>query len=420
MDTNLRFAQDQDAQDLLKDYRDRFVFAEPELIYLNGNSLGRTPRDAALLADDLVNRQWAERLIRGWEDGWWDAAGKIGGKIAQLIGAQPDEVIVADSTSINLFKMVVAALQKQDDRQFILTDDLNFPSDVYILQGIVDLLGGRHQLKIVPSRDGIHGPVDGILSGLDDKTALLALSYTVFKSGYTYDMAAMTAAAHEAGALVVWDLSHSVGSVPVDLNGAGADMAIGCTYKYLNGGPGSPAFLYVRRDLQEKLGNPLTGWWGQQRAFDFDLQYRPESGMRRFHTGTLPMISLSLIEPGVDMLLQAGMDAVRAKSVKQTEFLLALWQALLTPLGYTLNSPREAARRGSHVSLGHQEGWRISQCMIEEMNIIPDFRAPDNIRLGIAPLYTRYLDVYEAAVRMRRIVAEGLYEKYPAEMTTVT
>ena len=197
-------------------------------------------------------------------------------------------------------------------------------------------------------------------------------------------------------------------------------MAIGCTYKYLNGGPGSPAFLYVRRDLQERLANPLTGWWGQEQPFDFDLRYRPVAGIRRFHTGTLPMISLALIEPGVDMLLEAGMAAVRAKSVLQSEYLVTLWRELLAPLGYTLNSPPEAARRGSHLSLGHAEGWRISQCMIQEMNIIPDFRAPDNIRLGIAPLYTRFIDLYETAQRMRRIVAGGLFEKYPTTPATVT
>jgi kynureninase len=233
-------------------------------------------------------------------------------------------------------------------------------------------------------------------------------------------MAEMTAAAHDVGALVLWDLSHSVGSVPVELNGADADLAIGCTYKYLNGGPGSPAFLYVRRDLQEQLGNPLTGWMGQKRPFDFALDYSPESGMQRYQTGTPPMISLALIEPGVDMLLEAGMEAVRAKSVLLSEYLIGLWEAWLAPLGFSLNSPRETARRGSHISLGHEEGWRINQCMIQEMNIIPDFRAPDNIRLGIAPLYTRFEDIYETASRMRRIVGERLYERYPAARSTVT
>ena len=420
MEATLQFAKEQDSQDPLAAYRERFEFPEPDLIYMDGNSLGRLPGESVQLAEDLVRRQWGERLIRSWGEGWWSRPLDIGAKIGQLIGAQPDEVIVSDSTSINLFKLVAAALRKQGDRHAILTDDLNFPSDIYILQGIVDLLGNHHQLDILPSPDGMFGPVDAIQARLDNDSALLTLSHTVFKSGYTYDMATITAAAHETGALVVWDLSHSVGSVPVDLNAADADMAIGCTYKYLNGGPGSPAFLYVRRDLQGQLGNPLTGWWGQKQPFDFGLDYTPESGLQRFQTGTLPMLSLSLIEPGVDILIEAGMEAVRAKAMRQTDYLVGLWESLLAPVGYSLNSPREADRRGSHISLGHEEGWRINQCMIQEMRIIPDFREPDNIRLGIAPLYTRYEDIYETVVRMKRIVSDRLYEKYPADRSTVT
>lgn len=420
MNTTIQHAQEQDQQDPLAAYREQFAFPDPDLIYMDGNSLGRLPVKSAQLVEDLVTRQWGERLIRSWGEGWWRRPLDIGAKIAKLIGAQPDEVIVSDSTSINLFKLVVAGLRKQADRHKIITDNLNFPSDIYVLQGSVDLLGNRHQLDIVTSPDGLMGPVDEIQTRLDNDTALLTLSHTVFKSGYTYDMPAMTAAAHDAGAMVVWDLSHSVGAVPIDLNAANVDLAVGCTYKYLNGGPGAPAFLYVRRDLQEELDNPLTGWWGQKQPFDFDLSFTPEAGMQRFQTGTLPMLSLSLIEPGVDMIIEAGIDAVRAKSVQQTEYLIALWEELLAPVGYRLNSPRAADIRGSHVSLGHDEGWRINQCMIQEMNIIPDFREPNNIRLGIAPLYTRYVDIYETAVRMQRIVSERLYEKYPETRTTVT
>jgi kynureninase len=420
MDTTIQYAQEQDKQDPLAAYREQFVIPEPDLIYMDGNSLGRLPTNSVHLAEDVVKRQWGERLIRGYGDGWWTRPKEIGAKIAQLIGAQPDEVIVSDSTSTNLFKLAVAALRMQGTRRLIHTDDLNFPSDIYILQGIIDLLGNRHQLDIVPSPDGIFGPADAFQTRLDNNSALLTISLTVFKSGYTYDMESITAAAHEAGALVIWDLSHSVGSVPIDLNGANADMAIGCTYKYLNGGPGSPAFLYVRRDLQEQLGNPITGWWGQKRPFDFGLDYNPESGLQRFQVGSIPMLSLSLIEPAVDMFIEIGMEAVRAKSIQQTEYLIALWESILAPSGYTLNSPREAAWRGSHISLGHQEGWRINQCMIQEMNIIPDFREPDNIRLGIAPLYTRYEDIYETVVRMKRIVSDQLYEKYSIVRSTIT
>jgi len=418
--TDAAYAAHLDAHDPLAHFRDRFVVDDPNLIYLDGNSLGRLPAATLALADDLVRRQWGAGLIRGWNEGWFTAPERIGAKIARLIGAQPDEVIVADSTSVNLFKLVAAALRRRRGRPRILTDDLNFPSDVYVLHGAIDLLDKGHRLEIVPSADGVHGPDAALRAALDDRTALLTLSHTVFKSGYTYDMAGLTEEAHAAGALVLWDLSHSVGAMPIDLTAAGVDMAIGCTYKYLNGGPGAPAFLYVRRDLRDTLDNPIAGWMGQKGLFDFGLAYQPAPGMRHFLTGTPPIVSLSLIEPGVDLLLEAGMDNLRAKSEAQSAYLIGLWEALLEPLGFTLNSPRDPQRRGSHVSLGHVEGLRIDLALIDAMRVLPDFRAPDTIRLGIAPLYTSYSDIHTAVMRLRETVAEGLYENYSATAPTVT
>ena len=418
MRTDAAYAKKLDAQDPLASFREQFVITDPDLIYLDGNSLGRLPKGTQALFDELL-ATWADRLIRIWSEKLFIGQ-EMGAKIAKLIGAQPDEVIIAESTSVNLFKLVVAALRAQEGRRRIVTDDLNFPSDLYILEGINDLLGNRHQIKIVPSVDQIHGPVAELQAELDNDTALLTLSHTAFKSAYTYDMAAINKTAHEAGVLVLWDLSHSVGSVPVDLNGSNADLAIGCTYKYVNGGPGSPAFLYVRRDLQKKLRNPITGWMSQKKPFDFDLSYEPQAGIAQFLTGTPTLMSMAPIAPGVDLFLQAGMAQVREKSVQQTEYLIALWKERLAPLGFKLNSPRDSRWRGSHVSLGHVEGWRINQCMIKEMKIIPDFRAPDNIRLGIAPLYTSFADIHTAITRMERIVKERLYEKYSTETTTVT
>lgn len=420
LSTDAAYAQALDAADQLAAFRQRFVQADPELIYLDGNSLGRLPNATTDLADNLVRRQWGERLIRGWNEGWFTGPEQVGAKIAQLIGAQPDEVIVADSTSVNLFKLVVAALRAQPWRKEVLTDNLNFPSDIYILQGAIDLMGRQHKLDLVASPDGIHGPVDALAERCGDKTALVTLSHTVFKSGYTYDMAAVTATAHAAGALVLWDLSHSAGAVPVDLNGANADLAIGCCYKYLNGGPGAPAFLYIRKDLQERLTNPLSGWMGQRNLFDFGLDYKPAEGIRQFLTGTPTVISLGLIEPGVDMLLEAGMERLREKSLQQSEYLIALWQELLAPLGFTLNSPRDGAQRGSHISLGHPEGLRIDLALINDMNVLPDFRAPDNIRLGIAPLYTTFSDIHAAVMRLKQIVDERIYERYSSDAPVVT
>lgn len=408
-----------DKIDPLAPFRERFVVDDPSLVYVDGNSLGRLPAATADLAHDLVRRQWGARLIRGWTEGWIEAPERIGGKIARLLGADPDEVIVADSTSVNLFKLVVAALRMQEGRGTVLTDDLNFPSDHYILQGITGLLGNS-TVRTVRSEDGIHGPEEALRAALTEETALLTLSHTTFKSGFVYDMAGMTAAAHAAGAMVLWDLSHSVGSYPVDLHAADADLAVGCTYKYVNGGPGAPAFLYVRRDLQEALGNPLSGWMGELDPFDFGLRYRPAEGLRRFLTGSPAVISLSLIEPGVDLLLEAGMVNLRHKSMALTEYFIALWEEYLQEHGFTLLSPRERERRGSHVSLGHPHGLAIDQALINEMNVLPDFRPPTTIRVGLAPIYTRFAEVEATAEALRRVMMDGLWERYAQATPAVT
>jgi kynureninase len=419
-EAGLAYAQSLDAADELAPYRDRFVIDDPQLIYLDGNSLGRLLHSTVSANQTLVSDDWGKRLIRAWNEGWFTAPERIGGKIATLVGAQPHEVIMADSTSVNLFKLVAAALRARPGRTRVLTDNLNFPSDVYVLQGVIDLLDRGHQLEVIPSADSISGPVAAIEAALDEDVALLTLSHTVFKSGYVYDMTALTAAAHEAGALMLWDLSHSAGAVPVDLNGADADLAVGCTYKYLNGGPGSPAFLYMRRDLQSQLVNPIAGWMGQKQAFDFDLDYEPAAGLRRFLTGTPPILSLAAVESGVDIILEAGLDRLRAKSLKQTAYLIWLWERELEPLGFSLNTPRMPDRRGSHVSFGHDHGLPIDLALIQEMKVLPDFRAPDTIRFGVAPLYTTYAELYDSVQRLKRVVTERLYEKYLADGPTVT
>jgi kynureninase len=416
--TTLEEARALDAADPLSAFRERFVIVDPELIYLDGNSLGRLPRATGERLATVVEYEWGERLVRGWGEGWFDAPQRIGGKLAGLLGAAADEVVLADSTSVNLFKLALAALLARPDRRVIVTDDLNFPSDLYVLESAARLAGGS--VRVVPSADGIHGPVEALLAALDGDAALLSLSHTVFKSGYTYDMAALTAAAHRAGALALWDLSHSAGAVAVALNGAVADLAVGCTYKYLNGGPGAPAFLYVRRDLQDQLANPISGWIGRRDPFDFALDYAPAPGIGRFLTGTPPILSLSAVEPGVELLLEAGMERLRARSVRLSEYLIVRWEERLAPLGFRLNSPRDPARRGSHVSLGHADGLRINLALIHDQKVLPDFRRPDNIRLGIAPLYNSFADIHTAVERLRAVVVDRLYERYDAAGLTVT
>jgi kynureninase len=418
-DESLPTAEELDQRDELASFRQRFV-CDDDLVYLDGNSLGRLPVAAAERCRAVVDRQWGQRLIRSWNEGWLDLPLRLGGQIAPLIGAAVDAVLIADSTSVNLFKLTLAALQARSDRHVVMTDDLNFPSDVYILEAAVRLAGPGRRLQILAAPDGLTQSVEHLSRHLGPDTALVVLSHVCFKSGFLYPLAEVTARAHAAGAWVLWDLSHSAGVVPVGLNAAGVELAVGCTYKYLCGGPGAPAFLYVRRDLQESLLNPVTGWFGERSPFAFELSYRPAAGLRRFLTGTPPILSLAAIEPGVALVAAAGVDRLRAKSVAQTEFLIRLWEVYLRPLGFTLNSPRDPERRGSQVALGHPEGMRISRALIEQKKVIPDFRRPDNLRLGIAPLYTSFQDIERAVLALRDVVAGRLYEAYPNEPPPVT
>jgi kynureninase len=421
--TDPAYARELDERDELREFRQRFVIDDPKLIYVDGNSLGRLPKASLALSETLLRRQWGDRLIRAWNESWFHLAERLGAKISRLIGAGPGEVIVADSTSVNLFKLVVAALLARPERFKIVTDDLNFPSDVYVFQSALRLVGGvarsRFELEMVRSLDGITVPIRLLENAIDSRTALVALSHTAFKSGFVHDLATITELAHAKGALMLWDLSHSVGAMPLALAEARADLAVGCTYKYLNGGPGAPAFLFVRRDLVNELANPIAGWFGQENQFGFDLQHRPAAGLRKFLTGTPPSASLALIEPGVDLVLEAGVERIRVKSEAQTAYLIAMWEAILAPLGFTLNSPREAKIRGSHVSFGHAEGWRIDRALIDR-GVVPDFRLPDNIRIGVCPLYTSFEELHAVVTAMRRVVEERLYEKYSSEVEGVT
>jgi kynureninase len=427
--SSLDFSKQLDLQDPLGSFRDQFVISDPDLIYLDGNSLGRMPKAAAERARQIVEEEWGGDLIRGWNKGWWEAPARVGDKIGKLIGAAPGQVMVSDTTSINLFKLAMAALTFQPQKKRIITDTLNFPSDLYILQGCVELLstGGRdassrdHTIVRVGSLDNDITPdLAALESSIDEHTALVTLSHVVFKSGYIYDMHRITGLAHSQGALVLWDLSHSAGSVPIALDDCDVDLAIGCTYKYLNGGPGSPAFLYVNQKIHDKLSSPIWGWWGQKNPFDFGLDYEPAAGAQRFLAGTQPMISLLAMEAALEPTLQAGMDAIRSKSIVMTDYASFLTDSWLAPFGFTLGSPRDSAIRGSHISIRHPEGYRINRALIEEMDVIPDFREPDNIRLGFAPLYTSFAEIREGLDRIKRVMEEKRYEKYPKQKLTVT
>lgn len=406
-----------DREDLLAEFRRRFVIDDPELIYLDGNSLGRLPRRAGAIIEDVVGREWGDRLVRSWNEGWWELQLDLGDRLAPIVGASPGELIISDSTSVNLYKLAMAAARARQGRSRIVTDDSNFPSDLYVLRGVAE--ANEAELVIVET-EGSQGALESVVAAIDEHTTLVSLSHTTFKSGYTYDMTVVTDRAHQAGALTLWDLSHSVGAVPIDLNRANVDLAVGCTYKYLNGGPGSPAFLYVRRDLQDELVNPIPAWWGHAEPFAFDLEFRPVEGIRRFHTGTMPIISLAAIAAGIADVGEAGMTRIRAKSVGLGEYLIRQVDDHLAHLGFAVASPRDPDLRGSHVSLTHPAAWPLARALVEIGKLIPDFRAPDSLRLGLSPLYTRYIDVHTAIQRIKGIVEDRRHIGFDGPRSTVT
>ena len=419
-DTSLEQARALDRRDQLGRFRERFLIDDPGLIYLDGNSLGRVPKDSVALMDRLVRHQWGNRLIRAWNDEWMGLSRRIGAKLAGLIGALPDEVIIADSTSVNLFKLIAGALKERQGRRKIVTDRVNFPSDIYILKAVADLLGPAYELVVLPVDNGFAVSDETLERAIDDDTALVLLSHVMYKSSYMYDLARITEIAHRRDAMILWDLSHSAGVVPMACHDLGIDLAVGSTYKYLNGGPGAPAFLYVRDDLQSRLINPVSGWFGHRKQFYFDTEFEPAAGIDRYLTGTPSVLSLAMIEPGVDLTLEAGIGPIRTKSIGQSEYLVSLWESMLKPLGFRLNSPRNGDRRGSHVSFGHDEGYRIDQAIREEKKVISDFRMPDNIRLGIAPLYTTYEELNNAVQALAEVVTSGSFRHYSDVIEGVT
>ena len=417
---SLDYAKYLDEQDELAPFRTRFYHADADMIYMDGNSLGRLPMTSMERVEKAVRDEWGEKLIRSWGINWFQAPIQVGEKVAQLVGAAKGQVAISDSTTINLYKLAMSALMLRPERKKIITDTLNFPSDLYMLQGCNHILGGKHSIQMLEAADGMRVTTQTVLDAIDEDTALVTLSHVVFKSGYMYDAKTISAYAHKKGALVLWDLSHAVGSVPVELDEWQADFAAGCTYKYINGGPGAPAFLYVRRDLQEEALSPIWGWFGQQAPFRFDLDYTPAVGIQRFLSGTPAVLSVLAMEPGIDLLLEAGIQPLRKKSIQLTSYLIDLFDAKLVPLGFSLGTPREAAQRGSHVSLRHPDGYRINRALIEEMNVIPDFREPDNIRLGMTPMYTSFQDVWETVQRIERVITEKRVMHFPETRLTVT
>jgi len=389
-----------DAADPLARFRSAFCLPEG-VIYLDGNSLGPLPAATAARVERLVREEWGQGLIRSWNTaGWIEAPQRAGAKLARLIGARPDEVVVADSTSVNLFKLAAGALSLRPGRTKIVTEIGNFPTDVYVLEGVSRMAGARLEAL----------PPDQVPAAIDDDTAAVVLTHVHYKTARRWDMAAVTATAHARGALALWDLAHTAGALACDLNAAQADLAVGCGYKYLNGGPGAPAFLYVAERHQAQIRSPLSGWMGHAAPFAFEDRYRPAQDIRGMLCGTPPMLGLAALEAGLDLQLEAEPAAVEAKGLALCDLFIRLVEDRCAGFGLALAGPRPLDERGLHVSFAHPDGYAIVQALIAR-GVIGDFRDPDVMRFGFSPLFLRHVDVWDAVETLREVLATRAWDR---------
>ncbi|WP_249188746.1 kynureninase [Burkholderia dolosa] len=389
-----------DRDDPLAPLRDQFALPDG-VIYLDGNSLGAQPRASAERAQQVIGAEWGEGLIRSWNTaGWFSLPRRLGDKLATLIGGAPGETVVTDTISINLFKLLSAMLRYQaeraPERRVIVSERSNFPTDLYIAQGLIEQLGGDYELRLIDD------PAE-LPDALGPDTAVAMITHVNYRTGYMHGMAAVTQLAHDAGALALWDLAHSAGAVPVDLNTARADGAVGCTYKYLNGGPGSPAFVWVPQRHHTHFSQPLSGWWGHRAPFAMQPGFAPDPGIARFLCGTQPIVSMSMVECGLDVFLQTDMHAIRRKSLALTDAFIALVEARCAGRSLKLVTPRAHHQRGSQASFEHPHGYEVMQALIAR-GVIGDYREPYVLRFGFTPLYTRFVDVWDAVETLREIL----------------
>lgn len=391
--------QQWDAEDELANLKSQFDLPQG-VIYLDGNSLGAKPIKAMDCAQQVINQQWGTDLINSWNKaGWWDLPVRLGNKIGQLVGARENETVITDTTSMNLFKVLATAIgiqQQHPTRKTIIAERDSFPTDLYMIEGFMALINQGYKLQLIDQPEDLP-------QYLDEQTAVVVLSHVNYRTGYLHDMAAVNQAAHAQGALIIWDLCHSIGAVPIDLNGSNSDFAIGCTYKYLNGGPGSPAMLWVRSRYQTAFNQPLSGWWGHAKPFAMDVSYTPADNVRRYLCGTQPIVSMSLVECGVDIFLQTDMQALRQKSLRLTDVLIQLLEQECAGYDLTLITPREHLHRGSHISVRHPHGYAIVQALIAR-GVIGDYREPEVIRLGVTPLYLSFCDIWQAVQHLKQVL----------------
>ena len=419
---DLKRAEYLDDQDPLKLFSTYFHH-NPNEIYLDGNSLGKLPLQAKTDIRQAIDSQWGQNLIRSWNDHWLDLPKRLENKLAQLLGADPDELKVGESTSVNLYKLIHALLSSKITPNNLVTDSLNFPTDVYVMEGLAKQLK-CNPLIIVNYSSDLKADLTLLKKEIEKQPGIICLSLVAYKSAWLYPMKSLNEFAEENNSIIVWDLSHAAGVVDIDLHLSKTKIALGCTYKFLNGGPGAPAFIYIQKDLITKLHSPIQGWFGHQSPFDFSLPYIPAEGISRFDAGTPQVLSLIAMEAGIDLSLKAGITNIRKKSKDQTAYMIDLIDSKLTPLGFEIETPLSQEERGSHVTLKHQECWRVCKALIQGkdsgVKVIPDFRPPNYLRLGIAPIYTSFVDILRAIERVKEIMVTQEYFNIDNERPTVT
>lgn len=398
-------AAELDGADALAGFREEFLIAQDGVLYMDGNSLGRPPARASAALAEVVREGWGVRLIRSWTEGWMDLPLELGDRIGTLLGAAGGQIAVADSTTVCFYKAVCAALDARPGRTEIVTDPGNFPTDRYVLESVA---AQRHmRIRWLEPSDPVLGPSASEVAALTGpRTALVTFTHVDYRSAAILDLAGITRAAHAAGALTLWDLSHSVGAVDVALDRDGADLAVGCTYKYLCGGPGSPAFIYVRREHQDMLRQPVWGWLGRRDPFRMDPGYEPADGIRAFLSGTPPVLALHALEPGLELVMLAGIERIRVKAIALTGLAITLADAWFTEHGMAVGSPRDGAHRGAHVALVHPDAQRLCAAL-GERGVLVDYRAPDVVRIGLSPLTTRFVEVWDGLDVLRGLLEEG-------------
>ncbi|MDB4714744.1 aminotransferase class V-fold PLP-dependent enzyme [Flavobacteriaceae bacterium] len=419
---DLKQANYLDTQDVLKTFRKEFYHNSNE-IYLDGNSLGKLPVKAKDSINNVVENQWGQNLIRSWNDHWLSLSTRIESKLATLLGGSPDELKVGESTSVNLYKLIHALLSSTIVPKNLITDSLNFPTDVYIMEGLAKQFH-CNPTTIVSYSSDLKADLNLLKKEIKENPGIVCLSLVSYKSSWLYPMRSLNEYAEENNSIIVWDLSHAVGVVDVHFIESKTKIALGCTYKFLNGGPGAPSFIYIKKDLISRLNSPIQGWFGHERPFDFSLPFIPAKGINRFDAGTPQILSMVAMEAGIDLTIQAGVKRIRQKSQAQTQFLVELINLKLHPYGFEIETPSNSNERGSHITLKHKESWRICKALIvgkaAGIKVIPDFRPPDYLRLGVAPIYTSYLDLFLSVERIEQIMQNREYEDISSEMPTVT